>query len=515
MSHQAPNVYYVDGCSDNIGSNTGTLTNPWRTIQTAAFNLRAGQTVLVRNRADCPSPTVYRTTPNATSGAHGFAVVAIGNDAGQDQFADGGVRSGTPTAWITYRNYPGERPLIRTTKAGVNPSNGGFASGNFHGFSVRNASYIIIDGFEIEGHLSDVTLQEATDLNRLYQTDRNAPITSALDSSGITVGNGGQSPARAREIPHHVIVRNNIVRDHPGGGINALFADWVTIEYNTVNNVASYSPYGASALNIFRAKDVDNDTTSYKMIIRGNTASGAQNLFPCQCAGYNKATDGNGLILDQLSQPNTEVVTTPIGSGSSQIPPGTYTLPAYAGRTLVTNNIVTRNGGRGIHVFQSQNADVAFNTAVENSQIANTATSSTGDGEITSQQSLNVRVANNIMVARPDRPAYWINFANAAAKARDEASVVFDRNIIFGGNPAAPQVQVTSTNSALRANNRFNDPRFSSTTGRQAFSLLSGSPAIDTAFTLDWPSFTTPLVDRYLAPRPRGAAADIGAVESF
>jgi hypothetical protein len=96
---------YVDGSACNTGSNAGTINNPWKTIQLAAWSLAAGQTVLVRNRADCATPTVYKTTANATTGKHAFAVVDISNDVNAGQFATGGARSGRADAWITYRNY--------------------------------------------------------------------------------------------------------------------------------------------------------------------------------------------------------------------------------------------------------------------------------------------------------------------------------------------------------------------------------------------------------------------------
>jgi parallel beta-helix repeat protein len=480
---------YVDGCIDNgTAAGAGTLASPWRALISAGFaDLAPGTTVLVRNRANCSQPTVYRSIPNA-SGTVGSAVLNIGNDIGQGQFATGGRRSGTAAAWITFRNYPGERPKIRSTRNSVNPTTGAVSNGNFNGISVRNVSYIVIQGFEIEGHLNDVPYAEAEALNAAYKAGTITSISSVLDSSGITVGFGVLTAANVNQLSHHIVLRDNIIYNHPGGGISAQYVDWITMENNRVSNVGAYSPYGASALNIYRAKDVDSNTSDYKMIIRGNIASEAQNLFPCRCVAYTKQTDGNGIILDQLND---------------------ATFPAaFGGKTLVTGNIVTNNGGRGIHVFQSANADVVSNTAVNNSQIA-----ITGDGEITSQQSRNVRVYNNIMVARSDRPTHWINFANAAAKAAFGSTVDFNNNILFGGNPLATQVTVSSTNGDLATGNRLNlDPRFVGGAGFDRFRLAGHSPAVDTAAAT---AVAAPMTDVFLAPRPRGLAGDVGAVESF
>jgi len=169
--------------------------------------------------------------------------------------------------------------------------------------------------------------------------------------------------------------------------------------------------------------------------------------------------------------------------------------------------MITNNGGRGIHIFKSQNADVMFNTLVRNNTIA-----ITGDGELSSQRSRNVLAFNNIVVARPDRPTHVMSFADAAAKVADGASVDFNHNIIFGGNPAASQVAVTATQNGLSLNNRLNlDPRFAANSGSGAFKLTANSPAVNSA----WPGVTPLATDFYNAPRPRGTAADVGAVESF
>ena len=492
----ANTLRYVDGSACNTGNNSGTQTDPWKTIQTAATSMRAGLTLLVRNRADCATPTVYKTTPNA-AGKHSFAIVDISNDANSSQFATGGSRSGTPTAWITYRNYPGERPKLRTARGGL--TSGGFStsdSGNFVGISVRNVSYVVIDGFEVEGHLNDVTLAEATALNAKFKADFlnppvppavKTPITPVVDANGIAVGTGVTS-AQMNQIPHHIVVRNNLVYNMPGYAIGGQHADWLTFENNRARNSAWYTPYGSSPMGVLMAKDVDTNTSAYKIIFRGNQISDSGNLFPCNCYSYIQPTDGNGLILDLFR--STE--------GG---------LPAYAGRSLITNNLIHNNGGRGIHIFKSQNADIVFNTLVRNNTIA-----ITGDGELSSQLSRNVRAYNNIVVARTDRPTHVISFVNAAAKLADGASIDFNHNIIFGGNPAAPQIAITATQGGLRTNNRLNlDPGFSTNSGTGAFRLRANSPAVNSA----WSGVTPPTRDFFSAPRPRGSAADVGAVESF
>ncbi|PWF39424.1 right-handed parallel beta-helix repeat-containing protein, partial [Massilia glaciei] len=168
----AVNVFYVDVRTGN-NNNPGTEERPWATLQKAHGMLQPGQTVLVRKGT-------YTSATNYT--------VLLVN------------RSGTEGAPITYRNFPGERPLIKTTK-GVNN----------HGIEVRDASYIVIDGFEVEGHVKQVTLAEAKEQNDLALAySKMTPqkyIRAIVDSNGISV------TGKTLKKTHHVVVRNNIVRD--------------------------------------------------------------------------------------------------------------------------------------------------------------------------------------------------------------------------------------------------------------------------------------------------------------
>lgn len=414
-------VFYVDGLN-GVDINPGTESRPWKTIQKAADSLAPGQTVLVRSTATYTNPNYY-------------ALVSI-------------TKSGTASGgYITYKSYPGERAVLRSTY-----------DKNYHGFEVKSASYIVIDGFEVVGHLSDITPQVAQSENDWAKANPTKYVGPKVDSNGISVSNGGVTP-------HHIIVRGNVVHDHPGAGIAANGSDWVTIENNRVYNTSSYSPYGTSGISYLTSKDVDTDTASYKQIVRNNTVHDAKNLFPCSCYGFQQATDGNGIIIDTLKSND------------------------YKGKTLVTNNIVYNNGGRGIHVFNSLNTDIVFNTVSRNGTIA-----ITGEGEITVVNSTTTRVFDNILVANADRK---LNSTSGSS------AINFSYNIGFGGNG------FSSTGGA--GNRLGTDPRFAPGSGVNAFGLQSTSPAVDSAGGGVMPVAN----DVFLAPRPRGARADVGAVESF
>ncbi|HYX37819.1 MAG TPA: right-handed parallel beta-helix repeat-containing protein [Oligoflexus sp.] len=405
-------IFFVSANTGN-DNNPGTEALPWKSLQHAHKRLQPGQTVLVKAGE-------YRSK--------NFAVLAITN-------------SGRPDAWITYRNFPGQRPAIRST-----------VRANWSGIDVRHASYIVIDGFEFIGHSSEVNLKEA-----LAEMRKPTPYAS---SSGISV----ESRDLKKPIAHHVIIRNNYIHDHPLAGIGINGADYVTLDNNRVAYNSRFSSYGGSGISILVPRDSDKNTTAYKFIVRNNVSKGNSNEVACGCYGYKQPTDGNGIILDSYK--------------------------AYKGRTLIANNLVYNNGGRGMHIFHAGNADVFFNTSVRNSKIA-----ITGDGEITVVESKNVRVRDNIMVARDDRPV------NSTRKSQN---VDFSYNIVSGGTRFA------ATNNDT--NRLDTDPLFVNGDGSQSagFALRPDSPAIDSASG----TVPSPGNDLYLGARGQGSLADVGALES-
>jgi hypothetical protein len=414
-----PSIFFVDDRTGNDDNNDGSEARPWKTIQRAHDAMRPGQTVLVR-------AGLYKRPD--------FAVIV--------QI----TTSGRAGAYITYKAYPGERAKLKST-----------VGENYYGFEVL-ANYIIVDGFEIEGHLKDLTLAQAQAEQVAKQNG--GPITPVVVSAGIAVGdlNGGTF------IAHHNIVRNNLVYDHPQSGINAFGTDYVTVENNRVFNNSSLSYFGSSGINFFQLRNLDN-APGYHNFIRNNISARNSNLIPCLCSGFTQVTDGNGIIIDD------------------------FTATGYTGKILIANNLIYDNGGRGIHVFQSGNVDIFGNTTYRNSTIEET-----GQGEITTQNAANVRVFNNIMFASNGRPAN---------RADQVVNVIFDYNVVFGGTGFNPS---GGTRNLIGSN-----PRFAATSGPSAFALLAGSPAIDAAIG----GGPAQSFDAYFAPRPRGNGADIGAVESF
>lgn len=468
-------VFYVAPGGSN--SNPGTEDRPWQTIQKAADSLLPGQTVLVRQGT-------YKRS-------NYYTIVQI-------------YKSGTANAWITYKNYPGETPTLQTTKGK-----------NYNCFEIKATSstpagtapsYIAIDGFEMAGHANEVTKAEADLSFRRFkdyyfdaagkpQLPANRPVDAIKFEAADVASSGFSVDGRdsSRPAPRHIIIRNNDIHDHPLGGGSGLGVDYMTIEYNRISNVGRYSAYGGSGISFLGPRNYDNNTTDYKLIIRGNIVSDAINDYACDCFDFKAPTDGNGIILDTMDNGDFKGAMDAVVGG-------------YKGRSLVTNNIVFNNGARGIHVFGSSNVDVFYNTTSRNStkQV-------TGEGEITVVRSRNVRVYNNVFVARNDRPAYTISFKDAADKTANGNSVDVNHNLFFGG---LPPPAITSKTGALGVSNQLGvDPQFAIQTGPTAYSLNPTSPAVNAASSIF--GITPPTTDVYLAPRPRGGTRDRGAVESY
>jgi hypothetical protein len=117
---QAPSrsgvTYYVSTSGND--TNAGTLAAPWRTIQHAANTVKAGDAVQVRAGTYNEIVTM-QTSGNSTSG------------------------------YITFRNYPGELPILDGTGLAVG------SSGQTGLFSLEGTfNYIIIQGFEIRNYSS-------------------------------------------------------------------------------------------------------------------------------------------------------------------------------------------------------------------------------------------------------------------------------------------------------------------------------------------------------------------------
>jgi parallel beta-helix repeat protein len=208
-------------------------------------------------------------------------------------------------------------------------------SGHYSGVLVYT-SYVVIDGFDVVGGTGHA----------------------------IEIGNG-----------HHVKIRNCIAHDSGGGGIAAARSEFITIEGNTVYRNCATSRLHTSGISVYQCRNISGDrsTGGFRTIIRNNVSYANLQKWG------NDHFDGNGIIVDDLR--HTQV------SG----------FPNYTYPTLVENNLCHSNGGKGIHVFVSDNVTVRNNTSWRNNLDPNNR--GTWRSELSNVNSRNNKWINNIAVA--------------------------------------------------------------------------------------------------------------------
>jgi parallel beta-helix repeat protein len=456
LSVAAITTYYVSGTGSD--SNTGKSTaTAFRTLQKAANLTNPGDTVYIMNG-----------TYTDSVGSHILLI----------------TRSGAPGAYIRYKAFPGHRPVLQTLTT------------NWSAVKVDGAAYILIEGLTLFGNNDTTTPEEAlaqiVDTNGSGKPDKGDKVVfnTAYISNGIDVTFKFDNFARPA---HHVIVRGNTLSKFGGSGIGSYGADFLIIEDNRVDETSFYTPYDTSGISVYQNRDTQPGYAGYRIVIRRNVSTHNHNIIPCICNDFARPTDGNGIIVDDSK------------NGQSDGRPPENGIPQdfgpYTGKILVANNIVYDNWGRGIHVFESDNVNIINNTSFNNAFEPEI-----GEGEISVVNSDNVRVYNNIMYPNGYR-ASVNNKSNRAGIAKNR-NVVIDYNLAFGGtgffdsNISDP---VATRNNLIGVDPKFVGATY--TNGRD-FRLQANSPAIDKGTSSYAPGND---IEKFL--RPQGAGIDIGAYE--
>jgi hypothetical protein len=359
--------------------------------------------------------------------------------------------SGTPQGWYGLRGYPGERPVIA-------------GSDGWELLHLKGASYVLVEGLELSGSKLGTRTQDGSWIGSREDLFRWGTRFQACLPSGENCGTGLQIGGNAEAAIHHVVVRDLVVHDFPGGGIQTDAADLLLIEHNLVHHNAHFSFYGHSGISVFQSKAAAGagERPPHGIIVRRNVAYANHQHVPSTAIGWDRPTDGNGIIVDM---------------GATH---------AYPHRTLVESNLVFDNGGSGIHTLRSDQVDIVNNTAFWNS-----ANPAQDDGEIFANGSQGVRILNNILVARPGQRlnSNW-----------DNRELQTAGNLLSGTR--APDV--------LGPNDLLADPRLKAPSTDLAtadFTPLPGSPAIDH-------SRPPLLAATDLSGKPAIRTRDLGAIEA-
>ncbi len=437
--------YYVD--DQGSDSNPGSESQPYKTINKAIASVDAGGTVYVMDgiytdeSAGEPFVSFYEDATQQDSAGNNY-VFSNGENLNNPHVVTINKAGNETDGYITVKNYPNHRPKI------IFDGQGGIKLG-------PNASYVIVEGFEVEGPSQSITYNQAI-MNRRNRItlkeseNQNNNNYSYFSGKGIWGG---------YDDHHHIIIRNNIVHDTPGSGIRFNDSDYITIENNTIYNTTWWTSSASSAV-VFAetiAVNDDDNTTDIKMIIRGNTVYNNWNRIPFYMAsfpdnaqppkgnygnaGYSTILDGQGLYVTR-----------------SHSPSDTNPRPGYLGTFLFENNLCVNNGKNGINFDRSnyssaiiRNNTIYFNGVHEIIQDQSVADGNPRHGGqkvagIISNFVKSVKVVNNIVVTRySDYSALKLDNVDNPFTVDDPATEDVVENFNDGEKIATNNIFVTGT----------------------------------------------------------------------
>ncbi len=317
------------------------------------------------------------------------------------------------------------------------PGHKPFVKGTYGAFHVEG-SYIKIIGFE---------------------------VVSTIEN-GIAIG--GQIGGN-----HHTQILNNKVHDSGCNGIGAMRTDYLTIENNVVYRNAFTAPWMCSGITVYQSINADRQP-GFHNIVRGNISYANENKRP----GKNgRVSDGNGIIIDDLKHTQ-----------------GKVRLPKYTNATLVENNLVFDNGGRGINIFESELVTVRNNTSFKNSKSKNLDEGS--HGEFSSLNSDRISFYNNIAYGRDRSQHTLIDRTSVGNK--------WDYNLSYHGKIAVDQ-KILGKHNLVDVDPLFISPSIS--IDKANFRLRPKSPAINSGTSISFPSIDITGQKR--------SKKDLGAYQSF
>jgi parallel beta-helix repeat protein len=363
----------------------------------------------------------FKTITHGASVAHaGDCVMVMPGTYQEHVIVSNGGNEDTPTGYVVIASQV--RHAAKIISYGSTYST--FVLGN-------GANYVIIDGFDVKG-------------------DR---------TNG---GTGGGHAIDAGQGTHHNKFLNNIAHDSGGSGISVAYGDYYTIEGNLSYNNASTSKFQTSGISVFQARAISNASPGFHIVVSGNASYLNQEY---DIVGGAAHTDGNGIIIDDFH--------------NSQ---GKSTAGNYPYLTLVENNVVYGNGGRGIAVYLSDNVTIRNNTAYFNNR--DKLNPGTWRGELNNQEGSDNSWVNNI--AFTDQSANLNNTAigDESCCGYNESGTLWKNNLTFNGTVGVASVLIRGLPSSITIENGNLlgvDPRFAhpSIDPESAdFHLRSTSPAI-------------------------------------
>lgn len=319
--------------------------------------------------------------------------------------------SGTPTSWITFKNYgDGEALLVWT---------GGLTCGDFP-------------------------------MIKLDSTRTGASATSYIQFKGLTLdGQGTALDGFACVANHDLRFSNNMIINTAGAGLSTTSCNYVVADHNILNH-NGYLPQGApsgfsdtSGIS-FHYNACNDSYTGFHFVAAANIIVGE--VDQPDGVSRTQATDGNGVIVDGNAS-----------CTSGAVPPA----------ALVVNNVIYGNGGRCIEANQVSNVWVVNNTCYVNNLDPNVAGGTAGS--ISSQNSTNTYFLNNISVSwQATNPPYDLlnssTGANFYTNLYSGGSCFFDATSTPPGTGQGTDFCAFPNSGFIQADPQFaNPPYFDST----------------------------------------------------
>jgi parallel beta-helix repeat protein len=315
--------YYVSttGSDGNAGTSPAAA---WATLQHANDAIAAG---------------------GATAGA-GVCVNVLPGAYNAGVHITAGGTAATATGYLVYRC----QKLDQCTITG--PTESGADGGQFAWTQPNGpGSYVFIDGF---------VLTAAT-------PPQGGIWGTAQFGQGVQLWDGNDTVPNSPFSVHHIWIINNIISGYGQAGININDGEYFYAVHNTVyDNANTGCTAQGSGIGFVELKAIPGnyqrtpDDADNKILGHIGTFNNAiawnvvytNATTQCGNAGNPYDTDGNNIILDTLNNGNI---------GGSVV-----TGPIYPGSVLVDFNIAYNAGGRGIHIFRSENITVANNSCYDN-----------------------------------------------------------------------------------------------------------------------------------------------------
>ncbi len=307
-------------------------------------------------------------------------------------------------------------------------------------------------------------------------------IANHVTVAGFDIAGAAGDGIEANNV-HHIQILNNRIQGCGESGIQFNGSEFITIEGNVTFENASSGWF--SGISVYQNRNITGTRArpGFRTLVRNNISY--RNVTR---AGEH--TDGNGIIIDDFqSTQNAD-------------------FPSYDFPTLVENNLVYENGGKGIQVTWSDYVTVRNNTAWHNNQ--DPLNTGTWRGELSNSQSSNNTWVNNIGVADPSLNPNNAAIDNTSYNGYVNAGVVWANNLTFDGTDGSASVRTDGGNAApseADGNLLGVDPRF--VAPPEDFRLSAGSPAREAGT----PAYGVAPLDIDGAERSQGKT-DMGAFES-